>query len=325
MISNSDKKTIQCLVILGPTSSGKSETAVRAAQKNNGEIISADSRQIYKDMDLGTGKVEGKWIKTRDTKIFIYKNIPHHLIDFQDPKKDYNISHFKKDCEEKIIEIYQRGKLPIICGGTGFWISSVIHGISLPQVKPDPDLRKILQEKNNQELFQKLEELDPRRAEKIDPSNKARLIRSIEIAQKMGKVPQLKTKSQTNGNITTREIKDYEINFYQFALDIPFEKLEKKIKERINKRYKQGMVKEVKYLKEERRLSFEKIQSFGLAYYWMPLFLQGKITEEEVLEKIYLAERRYAKKQLTWLKKEKGIKWIDKNKDLISLDNSMDK
>jgi tRNA dimethylallyltransferase len=291
--------------------------AVEIAKKINGEIISADSRQVYKYMDLGTGKVPGDWNTKDQQKIFVYKDIPHYLIDFKNPREEYNVSHFKKDAEDKIIQISKKGKIPIMCGGTGFWISALVHNKSLPEIKPDPALRKKLEEKDNRELLQILYKIDPKRASSIDQNNRLRLIRSTEIAKKLGKVPKLKTLSKINGNIATRKIKDIEVDFYQFAIATSIENLEKKIKTRLNDRYRRGMVKEVKKLNTGCGLAFEKIQSFGLAYYWIPLFLKGELTEEEVLEKIYLAERRYAKKQLTWLKKEKGIKWIKDAREIL--------
>ena len=168
-------------VILGPTSSGKSEIAVKIAKYFDGEIISTDSRQIYKDMNLGTGKVEGKW----NNNVYLYKNIPHHLIDFINPKTNYNVSHFKKDAKEKITEILERKKIPVLCGGTGFWILSIIDNLDFPQVKPDKDLRKALEKKSNEELLKYLERLDHKRAKNVDSNNKIRLVRAIEIAEKI--------------------------------------------------------------------------------------------------------------------------------------------
>ncbi len=359
------------MVILGPTSSGKSDLAVDMAKEENGEIISADSRQIYKDMDLGTGKVEGKWknqpqitnykfqtnskcemtnLKHKNParnashieaggslsppfkkgednkKIFVYKSVPHYLIDFVSPKKEYNISHFKRDCEKLIKDINKCGKMPIICGGTGFWVSSVVLDEKFPQVKPNSLLRSMLRNKTAKELFEELKKLDPQRAKGIDHQNRQRLIRAIEIATELGEVPEIKKGnyeiadsyggliSVWRSNLRPQIVKlkkENEIwNFHQLALDVKMEKLEKRIKKRLKQRFEAGMIEEVKKLKEKYNLSWEKIQSFGLAYFWIPLYLQKKISKNELEERVYLAERQYAKRQLTWLKKQEGVNWI---------------
>jgi tRNA dimethylallyltransferase len=298
IMKNKEKKVI---VVLGPTSSGKSELAVQIAKKFNGEIISADSRQIFKDMDLGTGKVEGEW---EDDK-FIYKDIPHYLIDFVDPQDEYNISHFKKDCEELIDKILDNKKTPIVCGGTGFWILSVVNDIEFPAVKPNEKLRKELADKNEIELLKMLQKLDLKRAGTVDQKNKIRLIRAIEIAKELGEVPEL--------NLFEKG-KNKKFKFLQIGIDCPKEDLEKKIKKRLESRFLEGMIEEVENLKEKNNLSWKKIQSFGLGYYWIPLFLQGEISKEELKQKVFEAERRYAKRQRTWFGKHGGVEWV-KNLD----------
>lgn len=298
----------KAIIVLGPTSVGKSEIAVQLAKKNNGEIISADSRQIFKDMNLGTGKVEGKWKNNE----FIYKNIPHYLTDIISPKDEYNVSHFKKDCEKLINEVSIRGKIPIICGGTGFWILSVVNDIDFPAVKPNEKLRKKLANKDIVELLKILKKIDSKRAKTVDQKNKIRLIRAIEIAKELGEVPSLDI---FNG----RENKKFK--FLQIGMDCPKEKLEEKIKKRLESRFLQGMIIEVKKLKEENNLSWKKIQSFGLGYYWMPLYLQNKISEGELKQRVFEAERNYAKRQKTWFNKQKGINWVNglnKAEELVS-------
>ena len=292
-------KKIKVVVVLGPTSAGKSAVAIFLAKKFNGEIISADSRQIYKNMDLGTGKVKGEWkfIEDTDTKAFYSEDVPHHLLDFRSPKNEYNVSHFKKDCERKLKEISSRGKLPIICGGTGFWIDAVVKDIVLPRVEPNLSLRKKLETKTTEFLIKKLEKLDKNRAISIDRKNKVRLIRAIEIATKLGKVPELKTKNNPN------------FEFLEIGIDWPQEKLDEKIKKRLTKRWQAGMVDEVENLKKKYNLSWEKIQSFGLGYFWIPLFIKQKITEDELKERVFIAERGYAKRQKTWFFRNKNIVW----------------
>jgi len=298
------------IVILGSTSSGKSEAAIRLAKKHNGEIISADSRQIYRGMDIGTGKIARDFsvpsskLKVQSSKFNIYysNGIPHYLIDIVSSKTDYNVSNFKKDAEEIIANILSRGKLPVICGGTGFWIKAVVDNVNFPEVKPDQKLRKKMDKKSITELIQELKKLDPRRAKEIDKNNKVRLIRAIEIARTLGSVPRYK-------------IQDTRYNFLQIGINIPKEKLQQNIKKRLAKRWRAGMVKEVQKLKKS-GLSWKKIQGFGLAYFWIPLFLQKKISKEELFEKTYLAEKNYAKRQITWFQRDKRIKWLRNYKDI---------
>ncbi len=299
------------IVILGPTSSGKSDIAISLAKEFDGEVISADSRQIYRDMNLGTGKVEGEWrivAENPTKKAFYSEEIPHHLLDFRSPRGEYNISHFKKDCEGKIKEISSREKLPIICGGTGFWIDAVVNGIVLPQVKPDIVLRKKLETKTTGFLVKELQRLDRNRANHIDQKNRVRLIRAIEIATKLGKVPVLKTKTTSC------------FEFLEIGIDWPQKKLDEKIKKRLTKRWQSGMVGEVQNLKNKYNLSWKKIQSFGLGYFWIPLFINQEITEKELTERVFIAERGYAKRQRTWLSRNKKIIWennLDKIKELV--------
>ncbi len=337
-MKNSPSKKTKVIVILGPTSSGKSNVAIKLAKKINGEVISVDSRQIYRHMNLGTGKIEGEWKKSkieieprRDgkssawhaqknaipsptktfqknhtndgmVKTFVSEGVPHYLIDFVDSKNqgtkdDYNISHFQKDCLFLIEKISRQGKTLILCGGTGFWISSVVDGTILPEVKPNLPLRKKLEKKSAEELFAKLEKLDPERAKTIDTQNKVRLIRAIEICEELGKVPKVEKIDNSN------------FEFLQVGFDWPKEKLQEKIKKRLETRFLDGMISEVKDLKEKHKLSFKKIQSFGLAYFWVPKFLEEEISEDELKEKVFFAENGYAKRQRTWFARDKRIVW----------------
>lgn len=290
-----EKSKNKVIVILGPTSSGKSDAAIRLAKKLNGEIISADSRQIYKWMDLGTGKiskVEQKLVK-------------HWMIDIIGPKANYNVTKFKKDANYVINYVIKKNKLPIICGGTGFWIKAVVDDVDFPEVKPDQKLRNKLAKESLDKLFLMLKKLDQKRAENIDAKNKVRLIRAIEIAKKLGYVPKIDNKKTLNKNY----------QFLQIGIDVSKEKLHKNIKKRLEKRFKEGMIKEVKKLHTS-GLSWKKIQSFGLGYYWIPLFLQNKITRSELFEKVYQAEKDYAKRQMTWFKKDKRIKWLKNYREI---------
>ena len=163
------------IVVLGQTASGKSEFAVKLAKKFNppvgGEIISADSRQVYKGLDIGSGKIIKKEMK----------GVPHHLLDITSPKRTFTVYQYQKLAKKALKDIIKRGKIPIICGGTGLYIDSIIYGIKFPEVPPNPKLRKKLEKRTTEELFKQLQKLDPRRAQNIDKYNRRRLIRALEI------------------------------------------------------------------------------------------------------------------------------------------------
>lgn len=279
------------VVILGPTSAGKSAVAIKLAQKFDGEVISADSRQIYRGMDVGTGKV------TLEEQA----GIKHHMLDIVSPKTNFSAAQFKKKADKVIKDILKREKLPILCGGTGFWIKSIVDNITYPEVKPDWKLRKKLDKKSITELIHELKKLDPRRAENIDAKNKVRLIRAIEICATLGQVPEEKSNPQYQA--------------LQIGVSVPKEKLHAKIKKRLDARWQAGMIEEVQKLRRQ-GLSWKKIQSFGLGYFWIPEYLQEKINLEELYEKVYLAEKDYAKRQMTWFQKDPRIKWLEKYKDM---------
>ncbi len=309
------------IVILGSTASGKSEVAIKLAKKlalskvegfDGGEIISADSRQVYRGMNIGTGKVPKSKCKNQNAKmqckiqkeIYCSKNIPHYMIDIASPKTEFNVAKFKKAVDKIIPNILKRGKLPIICGGTGFWIKAIVDNITFPKVPPNKTLRNKLSNKSAGQLFKMLKKLDPERAKTVDRYNKVRLIRAIEIVKILGKVPNLSpTPSPYQGEGWG------EVKFLQIGIKLPKEKLNKNIKNRLSKRFHQGMIKEVANLRKS-GLSWKKIQSFGLGYYWIPLYLQGKISKKELFEKIYQSEKDYAKRQMTWWRKDKRIKWF---------------
>ena len=340
---------INVIVVLGPTSSGKSDLAVKLAKKLKletglgSEIISADSRQIYKDMNLGTGKVEGVWkkinaeklrskasqsvrSKASDKEVFMYEGVPHYIIDFLEPtthsseSEKYNVTNFRRDCLQAIDEISARGNVPILCGGTGFWISALIDNVEFPKVVPNAKLRKELDKKSAGELFELLQEKDPKRAGKIDSENKFRLIRALEICEKLGTVPEPKYNPPEH------------LNFLQIGLDYPVKKLGEKIKKRLASRWTDGMLEEVANLKNKYKMSWKEIEAFGLAYYWIPRYLQDKletsqgdlITDEkeaknELLERVYFAEKNYAKRQRTWFNRDKRIVWTTDFEEILRL------
>jgi tRNA dimethylallyltransferase len=275
------------LVILGSTAIGKSDLAVKLAKKYKGEVISADSRQVYKGLDIGTGKITKEEMQ----------GVHHWLLDVENPKNVFNVSNYKKLAEEKIKTIFKRGKLPIICGGTGFYIDAVVKNIVLPEVKPDSKLRKDLEQKSLEELQKILLNLDPARYENIDLKNKVRLIRAIEIAKHIGSVPEVKTEKPP-------------FQVLQIGLKLEPETLRKKISKRVITRLKQGMIEEAIYL-NKKGLSFERMRELGLEYRFLADYLENKISKKELTLKLQNEIWHYAKRQMTWFKRDKSIKWFD--------------
>lgn len=288
------------IVIMGPTASGKSDLAIALAQKYDGEVISADSRQVYRGMDIGTGKVT----KTEQ------KLVRHWLLDVASPKRSYNVTHFVRDTKKAIADIRKRGKIPIICGGTGFWIQSLLENNTFPAVKPNPKLRKELGLLSTEELFRQLKKKDQARAKTIDAKNKIRLIRALEICATLGTVPTLPQSYQ-------RETKDYLL----IVLNPAQETLWSNIAVRLEKRLKKGMIAEVQKLRTE-GISWKRLESFGLEYKYVSLYLQKKISRLEMKERLEFEIRHYAKRQLTWLRrfeKTTPLHWIDDPKEARSL------
>ncbi len=297
------------IVILGPTASGKSDVAIKLAKKFNGEIISADSRQIYRHADLTTGK-----ITYTEQKI-----IKHHLIDILNLNSYWSANQFQKKAQKIVQDILSRGRLPIICGGTGFWIKALVDGKVFPEVKPDWKLRARLNKFSAEKLFSLLKKLDTRRAKNIDAQNKVRIIRAIEICKSIGKVPvldchceELETTKQSKDKLDCHAPSELAMtnNSLQIGLNIPKAKLHANIKKRLKKRLKMGMIKEVENLHQKYNVSWKRLENLGLEFRWLARFLQHKISREEMETKLYFDILHYAKRQMTWFQKDQRIKWL---------------
>ena len=276
----------QMIAIVGPTASGKSDLAVRLAKKFGGEVISADSRQVYKGLDIGTGKVTKKEMA----------GIPHYLLDVVSPKKQYSVAEFQRDANKAIADILKRGKLPIICGGTGFYVDALVYDSLLPDVPPNEALRKKLDRETTESLYEILKKIDPERAETIDAQNPRRLVRAIEIAQALGKVPE----RSFNSSFTPLFI----------GIKVPAEILKERIHVRLLKRMKGGMLAEAKTL-HEKGLSWKRMEELGLEYRYLARYLRGAITKSEMLIQLESAIIQYAKRQHTWFKRNTNIHWVE--------------
>lgn len=268
-------KKPQVIVILGQTATGKSNLAVKIAKRVGGEVISADSRQVYKGLDIGTGKISKKEMH----------GIPHHLLDVVNPKIKYSIVEYQKKAIYAIADIIKKGNTPIICGGSGFYIDAITKGTVFPEVPPNKKLRKKLSLLDDRQLLMILQKLDKRRAENIDSKNKIRLIRAIEIAKALGKVPKVKEKKSP-------------YKFIKIGLYLPPDKLKKKVKQRVKKMFQDGLLNEIKKLKYL-GISDKRLKEFGFEY-WKP-----------TPEKVIIETLKYAKRQITWFKRDKEIRWFD--------------
>lgn len=288
------KPKIVCVV--GQTATGKSDLAVLLARKFSGEVVSCDSRQVYRGLDLGTGKVPGRWQTSSNRRTFIYGGIPHHCIDYVSPRRPYSAATFQAKAARAMAGILGRGKLPILCGGTGHWAEAVALGQHLPEVPPQPALRASLERKTTERLFAELKQRDPQRAKAIDPCNRRRLIRALEIVLVSGKPVPARKDSQP-----------YRVLW--LAPKFPKTVLDRRIARRLDQRLRVGLVKEVRRL-HERGLSYRRLDELGLEYRFIGRYLRGLSTREEMRAELLSAIRQYAKRQRTWFQRNGNIRWV---------------
>lgn len=283
------------IVICGPTASGKTKLSIEVAKKVNGEIVSADSMQIYKDMDIGTAKPTAEEMQ----------GIKHYLLDFVSPDKRYSVAEYKKDAISAIDEIIEKGKVPIVVGGTGLYVNSLIYGIEYPDIKIDIEYRnkldEIAQDEGLDKLYEMAKNIDPEAIKNISKNDKKRICRILEIYNSTGM-----TKTQQEIESRKNEPKyDYLI----FGINIDREKLYDRINKRVDIMMEDGLVDEVKNIMAKYDEFPTAMQ--GLGYKEVVEYLKDEITKENMIEKIKMETRRYAKRQITWFKKCENIKWID--------------
>ena len=294
------KQKEKVIVICGPTASGKTALSIELAKKINGEMISADSMQIYKDMDIGTAK----------PTLEEMQGIKHYLLDFVSPNERYSVAQYKQDAKKAIKEILQKGKTPIIVGGTGLYVDSLIYEIEYNDIKLDMNYRKELEEIAEQEgletLYNKALEIDPKAMEKISKNDKKRILRVLEIFKATGK-------TKTEQEIESRQ-KPVEYDYKVFAINWEREKLYQRINKRVDIMIEQGLIEEVKSILKKYNEFPTAMQ--GLGYKEVVDYLNGNYTKEEMIEKIKMETRRYAKRQLTWFRKNKQTIWLEGTNDI---------
>ncbi len=280
------------LVIVGPTASGKSGLGVRLAKKLNGEIISADSRQVYRGLTIGTGKITKREMK----------GVRHHLLDIADPKRVFTAYDFAIAARAAIEDIARRGKLPIMVGGSAFYIDAALGKTKLANVRPDAALRHHLRKKTLPELKTLLKELAPRRYLTIDKQNPVRLIRAIEVAlaaEKTAELPKPRYEAVTIG-IRPKD-----------------SQLRANIAKRLHARIREGMVAEAKRLRR-RGLRLKRMRELGLEYRYLADYLEGKLSKEEMLTRLEAAIWQFSRRQMTWWKRDNGIRWFSSAKKALS-------
>ena len=283
------------IVICGPTASGKTGLSIELAKKINGEIVSCDSMQIYKDMTIGTAK------PTKDEM----QGIKHYLIDCVSPEERYSVADYKRDATEAIENIISDGKVPIIVGGTGLYLEALIYNIEYNEIETDleyrENLEKIEKEEGLEKLYQMAEKIDRIAMQKISHNDKKRIFRVLEIYHSTGK-----TKTELEAESRKQESK---YNYVLFGITMDREKLYDRINKRVDIMIEQGLIKEVENLLKKYKEFPTAMQ--GLGYKEVVEYLKGFTTKEEMIEKIKRETRRYAKRQLTWFRKYKDLKWID--------------
>ena len=283
------------IVICGPTASGKTALSIQLAKKINGEIVSADSMQIYEDMNIGTAKPT---VEEMD-------GIKHYLIGNISPTVRYSVASFKKDALKAIEEILKKGKTPIIVGGTGLYVDSLVQGIEYDDLEIDleyrNELEKIAEEEGLESLYNKALEIDSLAMEKISKNDKKRIFRVLEIYHSTGK-------TKTEQEIESKA-KDNPYDYIMFAINMEREKLYERINKRVDIMIESGLINEVKALINK----YEELPTAmqGLGYKEVVQYLNNEISYDEMIEKIKQETRRYAKRQLTWFRRNKQITWID--------------
>lgn len=274
------------IAVVGATASGKTSYAIELAKKINGEIISADSRLVYKGMDIGTAK----------PTIDEMQEIPHYMIDVVEPEYNYSVGLYVKEAKKHITDIISRGKVPIVVGGTGLYFRVLLENYDLPDVKPDYELRKELSSYSYEELLEMLTKLDEKAANSVEKNDKKKLIRYIEIIKLAGKPLDL-----------VRGVKEKEFNVEWVGLNFPREILYDRINKRVDLMIEQGLIDETKKLLQKHGRISNITDTIG--YREVLSYLDGKLSLDEAKDKLKQNTRNYAKRQLTWFRKNEQINW----------------
>lgn len=290
-------KKPKLIVVVGPTGSGKTSLSLLLAKQFGGEIISADSRQVYRKLDVGTEKI----IEAE------MQGIPHHLIDICDIDTIYTAFDFKRDAENAITQIIQNHHAPIIAGGTFFYIDTLLRTVGSAPVAPNRALREELEKKSTEELFAQLQQKDPIRALAIDPQNPRRLIRALEIIHELKEVPQIHTDAEC----------PYEV--LKIGITVDKEALRTRLRVRAQGALERGLIEETRNLLAE-DISKERLSEIGHEYRIVMEYLDGNFDENTMLQKFEEKNWQYAKRQLVWLKRDQSIQWFARDDEKTILE-----
>ncbi len=300
-----ENKLPKIIVICGPTASGKTALSLALAKKYQGEIISADSRQVYQEMDIGTAKEPGEWVQGK----YLVQKIPHYLIDISSPKGNFSAAELMNKAKGSIKNILKNNKNVFIVGGTGLYLDSLINNYAIPKVATNLVLRKSLEEKNLEDLKKILKKLDPETYNKIDLKNKRRLSRALEVVSQTG---ESFSKMQKKGK------KLYKVLYIGIA--VSREVLYDRINKRVELQIQAGLVEEVEKLAH--KYGWDLIAMSGIGYRQFRDYLAGKISLAMAIEQLKKDTRNYAKRQLTWFKRNKAIRWVESRTEADQLVNN---
>lgn len=293
--------------------------SLRLAKKFNGEIVNADSRQIYREMDIGTGKTDiAYWSKGFSPKslateinftIGLKPSLQIHLTNIKNPNQKFSLSQYKKLAIKIIKDIHKRNKIPILVGGTGLYISAIVDNLEIPKAAPNKKIRQKLEKHTEKYLFKKLKKIDLKSAKIIGETNKRKLIRALEVYEVTGKPF---SSQQTKGEPL--------FNVLQIGIKTDREKLYKKIDERVDEMIRIGLIKETKKL--SKKYSFNLPSMSGIGYFEIGQYLKNKITLDDAVQKIKYRTHQYARRQMTWFKRDERIEWVENYKETERLINN---
>ncbi|KKU27321.1 MAG: tRNA dimethylallyltransferase [Candidatus Magasanikbacteria bacterium GW2011_GWA2_46_17] len=296
-----NKTLSKIIVILGPTASGKTDLGVVLAKKFGGEVVSADSRQIYRKMDIATAKplLDPSFIRRENEAVYLVDGVPHYMLDIVDPGEGFSLAEYKRRAIECIYDILERGKLPIIVGGTGLYIWAIVDNLDIPQVAPNKKMRKGFEEKNLDELVELLKKLDPEGAKGVDLQNPRRVIRALEVVV-------------TTGESFVKQRKKAEPLFdaLQIGIKLLKEEIFRRIDARCDEQIKKGLIAETEALVKQ-SYGWNLPSMSGIGYKEIGMYLRGELTLTEAIELFKRNTRNYAKRQMTWFKRDERIRWIE--------------
>jgi tRNA dimethylallyltransferase len=304
---NTPKRLPKLLVIVGPTASGKTALAIRLAKRFRAEIVSADSRQLYRGMDIATDIPRGMWRSTGGERSYLVEGVPHHLIACRPPDRPLTAAEYRRLAIRRIGRIQSRGRLPILVGGTGLYIRSITGGFMMPAIAPDPELRRRLGRESSVRLYARLQRLDPAYAARIPSANRRYMIRALEVITKTGR---------PFSSWHARREKD-RFDLLLLGVSRPREELVRRIEARIEEQFSRGLAEEAKRL--ARRYGWDSPALKSLGHRQLRAHLAGREPLETAKSRLKAETRRYAKRQMTWLRREKGVRWVSNYGDAARL------